>query len=191
DPRPGVPRKITDADVERVIVKTLEETPKNATGAVAVLAGWLLTAAGLVLAAPGLTHLCGRLLQCARPGALRLLAGRVLMAEAPRIGRPLGVACAAAAATYAMTALYQGPASPGPLRALGALVVTGCTVATLLTAAVEARQCRAETTAALLRLGAPAGMLRTAAALRAAALLVLFGPLTLAIAHLAAPASGR
>ncbi|MFE2336581.1 helix-turn-helix domain-containing protein [Streptomyces coelicoflavus] len=31
DPRPGVPRKITDADVERVIVKTLEERPKNAT----------------------------------------------------------------------------------------------------------------------------------------------------------------
>ncbi|MFC9946668.1 helix-turn-helix domain-containing protein [Streptomyces pratensis] len=31
DPRPGVPRKVTDADVERVIVKTLEETPKNAT----------------------------------------------------------------------------------------------------------------------------------------------------------------
>ncbi len=31
DPRPGVPRKITDADVEPVIVKTLEETPKNAT----------------------------------------------------------------------------------------------------------------------------------------------------------------
>ncbi|WP_125043874.1 IS630 family transposase [Streptomyces chrestomyceticus] len=31
EPRPGVPRKITDADVERVIVKTLEERPKNAT----------------------------------------------------------------------------------------------------------------------------------------------------------------
>ncbi|MFE0765040.1 helix-turn-helix domain-containing protein [Streptomyces smyrnaeus] len=31
DPRPGVPRKITDADVERVVVKTLEERPKNAT----------------------------------------------------------------------------------------------------------------------------------------------------------------
>lgn len=29
--RPGVPRKITDADVERVIVKTLEQTPKNTT----------------------------------------------------------------------------------------------------------------------------------------------------------------
>lgn len=31
EPRPGVPRKITDADVERVIVRTLEEKPKNAT----------------------------------------------------------------------------------------------------------------------------------------------------------------
>lgn len=31
EPRPGVPRKITDVDVERVIVRTLEETPKNAT----------------------------------------------------------------------------------------------------------------------------------------------------------------
>ncbi|MGW1589286.1 hypothetical protein [Streptomyces sp. NPDC002386] len=161
-------------------------------GAVGVLAGWVLTAAGLVLAAPGLTHLCGRLLQSTRPGALRLLAGRVLMAEAPRIGRPLGVACAAVSAAYAMTVLYQGPAaSPGPLTALGALVVTGCTVATLLTAAVEARQCRAETTAALLRLGAPSAMLRTAAALRATVLLALFGPLTLALAHLAAPASAR
>ncbi|MEV7245452.1 hypothetical protein AB0N92_30005 [Streptomyces sp. NPDC093248] len=161
-------------------------------GAVGVLVGWALTAAGLVLAAPGLTHLCGRLLQSTRPGALRLLAGRVLMAEAPRIGRPLGVACAAVSAAYAMTVLYQGPAaSPGPLTALGALVVTGCTVATLLTAAVEARQCRAETTAALLRLGAPAAMLRTAAVLRATVLLALFGPLTLALAHLAAPASAR
>ena len=31
EPRPGQPRKITDADVERVIVKTLEQTPLNAT----------------------------------------------------------------------------------------------------------------------------------------------------------------
>jgi hypothetical protein len=155
--------------------------------AVAVLLGWVLTAVGLVVAAPGLTHLCGRLLQAVRPGALRLLAGRVLMAEATRIGRPLGVLCAVAAAGYAMTALYDAPApSFGPLRTLGALVVVGCTAATLLTAAVETRQCRAHTTAALLRLGAPAMMLRTAAALRAAALLALFGPLTLAIATLAA-----
>ncbi|HEX2063601.1 MAG TPA: IS630 family transposase, partial [Acidimicrobiales bacterium] len=31
EPRPGKPRTVTDADVERVIVKTLEETPADAT----------------------------------------------------------------------------------------------------------------------------------------------------------------
>ncbi|MFI9462113.1 helix-turn-helix domain-containing protein [Streptomyces xiamenensis] len=31
EPRPGVPRKITDADVERSIVRTLEERPRGAT----------------------------------------------------------------------------------------------------------------------------------------------------------------
>lgn len=31
EPRPGQPRKITDADVEAVVVKTLEETPTDAT----------------------------------------------------------------------------------------------------------------------------------------------------------------
>lgn len=31
EPRPGTPRTVTDDDVERVIVKTLEETPKDAT----------------------------------------------------------------------------------------------------------------------------------------------------------------
>jgi transposase len=31
EPRPGAPRTVTDNDVERVIVKTLEETPRDAT----------------------------------------------------------------------------------------------------------------------------------------------------------------
>ncbi|MGW1711996.1 hypothetical protein [Streptomyces sp. NPDC002156] len=162
--------------------------PGGATGSpAAVLAGWTLTALGLALAGPGLTHLCGRLLQAVRPGALRLLAGRVLMAESTRIGRPLGVVCAVASGAYAMATLYDADdPSLGPLTALGALVVAGCTVATLLTAAAEARTARADTTAALLRLGAPATTLRTAAALRAGALLALFAPLTFLIAELAA-----
>lgn len=157
------------------------------TGPAAVLLGWTLTAVGLALAGPGLTHLCGRLLQAARPGALRLLAGRGLMQEASRIGRPLGVVCAVASGAFTTARLYD-PADPsfGPLTTLGALVVAGCTLATLLTAAVEARQSRADTTAALLRLGAPARTLRSAAALRTGALLALFVPLTLAVAELAA-----
>lgn len=158
-----------------------------ATGAPAVLVGWVLTALGLAVAGPGLAHLCGRLLQAGRPGALRLLAGRVLMEEATRIGRPLGIVCAVASGTYAMAALYE-TSTPvfGPLTTLGTLLVSGCTVATLLTAAVEAKHARADTTATLLRLGAPAAMLRSAAALRVGALLALFVPLTLIVAELAA-----
>jgi hypothetical protein len=160
--------------------------PGGVGGASSVLAGWILTALGLALAGPGLTHLCGRLLQTARPGALRLLAGRVLMTEAGRIGRPLGVVCAVASGAYAMVTLYDtADPSFGPLSTLGLLLVTGCTVATLLTAAVEARQARADTTAALLRIGAPATVLRGAAALRAGAVLAVFGPLTLVVAELA------
>ncbi|MET8100471.1 hypothetical protein ABZV29_29040 [Streptomyces sp. NPDC005236] len=156
-------------------------------GPAGVLLGWVLTAVGLALAGPAITYLCGWLLQAVRPGALRLLAGRVLQAEAKRIGQPLGVVCAVASGGFAMTTLYTG-ARPafGPLTTLGALLVAGCTLLTLATAAVEARQVRADTTAALLRLGAPATMLRGAAALRAGALFVAFAPLTWAVAELAA-----
>ncbi|MEU3790661.1 hypothetical protein AB0F07_12770 [Streptomyces fructofermentans] len=156
-------------------------------GPLGVLVGWALTAVGLALAGPALTHVCGRLLQAVRPGALRLLAGRVLMEEATRIGRPLGVVCAVASGAYAAATLYTGSRPDiGPLTALGALLVAGCAVATLLTAAVEARNARADTTAALLRIGAPAATLRSAAALRAGALFAVFGPLTWAVAELAA-----
>ncbi|MGW9496920.1 hypothetical protein ACWG5P_21435 [Streptomyces prasinus] len=149
------------------------------------LAGPVLAAVGLALAGPGLTHLCGRLLQSVRPGALRLLAGRLLMTEATRIGRPLGVVCAVLSGAYALGSLYYTDGRPaGPLALLGVFLVIGCTVATLLTAAVEARQAHAGTTAALLRLGAPSSTPRRAAALRAGALLALFGPLTVIVAHL-------
>ncbi|MFF7332504.1 hypothetical protein [Streptomyces sp. NPDC008150] len=162
------------------------------SGPVGVLGGWLMTAFGLALAGPGLVHLCGRLLQAVRPGALRLLAGRVLMTEANRIGRPLGVVCAVIAGGYATAALAgAGRPSLGPLVTLGGILVTGCTVATLLTAAVEARQDRADTTAALVRLGAPATVLRWAAALRAGVLIAVFGPLTLVISALAATPLAR
>ncbi|MEU9102512.1 hypothetical protein [Streptomyces sp. NPDC048361] len=154
-----------------------------------LLGGWALTALGLALAGPALAHFSGRLLQLARPGAARLLAGRVLMAEARRIGRPLGVVSAVASAAIAAAALYgdQAGAHPfGPLTGLGAGLVMSCTVATLLTAILESRHARSHTTAALVSLGTPAATLRTAAALRALALLAVFVPLTVTIAEVAA-----
>lgn len=158
-----------------------------AGGPAGVLGGWILTAFGMVLAGPAVTHLCGGLLQAVRPGARRLLAGRVLQEEARRIGRPLGVVCAVASGVYATATLYAGARpSFGPLSTLGTLLVAGCAVATLLTAALEAKHARADTTEALLRLGAPVTLLRSAALLRAGVLLAVCGPLTWAVAELAA-----
>lgn len=153
-----------------------------------VLAGWSLTAVGLALAGPGITYLCGRLLQTMRPGAIRLLAGRTLMAEARGIGRPLGVVCAVLSGVFAANSLYGPRDEPpfGPLTSLGAALVIGCTAATLLTAAVETRQARVPTTTTLHHLGAHAGLLRTAAAVRATAILAIFAPLTWMVAALAA-----
>jgi hypothetical protein len=158
-----------------------------ADGSAGVLAGWALTALGLAIAGPALTFACGRLLQTRRPSGLRLLAGRILQQEARRIGRPLGVVCAVASGSYAAVTLFaQNQPGAGPMTLLGGVTVAGCTVATLLMAAAQARQSRAHTTAALLRLGAPRGLLRTAVALRTGALLALFAPLTWAVAELAA-----
>ncbi|WP_405776665.1 hypothetical protein [Streptomyces sp. NBC_00859] len=156
-----------------------------------VLAGWSLTALGLAVAGPALTHLCGRVLQSVRPGAVRLLAGRVLQSEARRIGRPLGVCCAVVSGLVAACALRGAghpPAHPlfGALTSLGAALVVVCSAATLLTAAVEARQERAATTAALLRGCAPASLPRSAALLRTAALVALFTAVTWAVSALAA-----
>ncbi|WP_405563489.1 hypothetical protein [Streptomyces sp. NBC_01180] len=156
-------------------------------GATVVAVGWSLTALGLAVVGPALTHGCGLLLQCVRPGVVRLLAGRVLQAEAHRIGRPLGVCCAVASGIVAASVLHgAGTRLAGPLTALGAALVVACSAATLLSAAVEARQDRAPTTAALLRGFAPAGVLRSAAVLRAATLLSVFAGVTWAVAVLAA-----
>ncbi|MYT21961.1 hypothetical protein GTW69_16950, partial [Streptomyces sp. SID7760] len=67
--------------------------------------GWALTAVGLSLAGPGLAYACGALVQAIRPGAMRLLAGRTLQEEAPRLGRPLGVLCAIGAGALTAAAL--------------------------------------------------------------------------------------
>ncbi|WP_030217922.1 hypothetical protein [Streptomyces bikiniensis] len=155
----------------------------------AVLAGWVLTAIGLATAGPALVHGCGRLLQTARPGAVRLLAGRVLMTESRRVGRPLGVVCAVLSGLLATASLYEsdtGSDAFGPLTGLGATLILACTGATLLTAALESRQDRAPVTEALVRVGAPPATLRAVALLRAGVLLAVFLPLTWAVAELAA-----
>ncbi|MDX3229365.1 hypothetical protein [Streptomyces sp. ME19-01-6] len=155
-----------------------------------VVGGWALTAVGLVLAGPGLTHLCGRLLAAGRPGTLRLLAGRVLQQEAGRLGHSVGVLCAVATGAYAAVELYGTGAGPsgnrpfGPLTGLGAALIMMCATASALMAALEAKSARNGTTDALLRLGAPPRLLRGAAALRGLALLVLLTPLTWAVAEL-------
>ncbi|GAA2616652.1 hypothetical protein [Streptomyces tubercidicus] len=152
-----------------------------------VLAGWALSTFGLVLAGPGLVHLCGRLLCAGRPGALRLLSGRVLQEESHRLGRPLGVLCAVASAAYAAVKVYEASASSpfGPLTGIGAAVVLACVTASALTAAVESRSARAHTTAALRRLGASASVLHRAAALRFLALALVLAPLTWTVAEMA------
>ncbi|MEU0372407.1 hypothetical protein ABZ070_19485 [Streptomyces sp. NPDC006283] len=157
-----------------------------------VLVGWILTAVGLWLAGPAVAHLSGRLLQSTQPGATRLLAGRILMEESRRIGRPLGVVCAVASGAMAATAAYGSAPRPwGPMTALGATLVVACTTATLATAALEAKQARSEATTALLELGAPATTLRNAAVLRAAVLVMVFTPLTLTVGALAAAPLAR
>ncbi|MDX3236982.1 hypothetical protein PV392_15115 [Streptomyces sp. ME03-5709C] len=156
----------------------------------AVVVGWLLTAGGIVLAMPGLVHLCGRLLAVYRPGVLRLLAGRALQEEAALVGRPLGVLCAVAATGLAGTVLAGGErigaaSHPvGPLTVLGAVLVVLSAVATALTATVDAKRARRPATAALTRLGAPAPLLRGAAAVRALSVLGVALPLTLLVARL-------
>ncbi|MFF0727237.1 hypothetical protein [Streptomyces sp. NPDC004134] len=154
----------------------------------AVVASWALITAGLILAGPGIVHLCGRLLCALRPGALRLLAGRVLQQEARRVGRPLGALCAVAAGGVLCTVVWpdgDDARSLGPLTVLGAALVVGCAVATAGMAALESKRARTHATTALLRLGASPRLLRRAALLRTTLLLAVFAPLALALGELA------
>ncbi|MFF2192891.1 hypothetical protein [Streptomyces sp. NPDC058157] len=157
----------------------------------AVPAAGALIAVGLALAGPGLAYACGTLVQAVRPGALRLLAGRTLQEEASRLGRPLGVLCAVGAAGVTAVAGAGAPSPLGPLTGPAAALVALCAAASLLTAAVESRQARGAARAALLDLGTPGTVLRTAAGLRAAALLAGCVPLVWGVAQLTSLALTR
>ncbi|MGY4389246.1 hypothetical protein [Streptomyces sp. TE12347] len=159
-----------------------------------MLIGWSLTAVGLALAGPGLAYACGSLVQAVRPGALRLLAGRTLQEEASRIGPPLGVLCSVAAGTLTAFALRDRGGLPvplGPLTWPAVALVALCAAATLLTSVVEARRGREPGRRALLDLGAPSNVLRTAASLRATALLAVCVPLSWGVAQLTSLALTR
>ncbi|MFC9586369.1 hypothetical protein ACFVJ8_26595 [Streptomyces yangpuensis] len=159
-----------------------------------VLAGWTLTAVGLALAGPGLAYACGSLVQAVRPGALRLLAGRSLQEQAPRIGPSLGVLCSVAAGALTALALRDrgGLHVPlGPLAWPAAALVALCAAATLLTSAVEGRRTGAAGRGAMLDLAAPAKVLRTAAGLRATALVAVCVPVSWGVAQLTSLALTR
>ncbi|WP_327304305.1 hypothetical protein OG730_12415 [Streptomyces sp. NBC_01298] len=163
-------------------------------GGAGVPAGWALTALGLALAGPGLAYACGALVQAVRPGALRLLAGRALQEEAPRLGAPLGVLCAVGAGALSALALrdHGGLQVPlGPLTAPAAALVALCATATLLTSAVEVHQARAATRETLTGLGAPGKVLRTAATVRATALVAVCLPLSWGVSQLTSLALTR
>jgi hypothetical protein len=141
----------------------------------AAVGGWVLTAAGLVLAGPGLVHCCGRLLAAFRPGGLRLLSGRGLQQEARRLGRPIGLLSATAAAALSGYGLHQDTGRTlGPVTTFGAALVAVCVLASTAVAVVECRAARIPATTALRELAVPATVLRASAAVRAGALLVAF-----------------
>ncbi|GAA4941336.1 hypothetical protein GCM10023238_03910 [Streptomyces heliomycini] len=107
------------------------------------------------------------------------------MAEATRLGRPLGVVCAVMSAAYALSASRTTARTP-----LRPLVVRGCCwwpaarQATPADGRRRGQAGRADNSAALRRLGAATGTLRRAARFARARLLALFRLLTLVVAEL-------
>jgi hypothetical protein len=151
----------------------------------AAAGGWIVTTAGLMLAGPGLVDACGRLLAAYRPGAVRLLAGRGLQQEARRLGRPLGLLAATAAAAFSVWGLRQDAGHHlGPLTTFAAALVAVCVLGTASMAALDAHHTRAPAIAALRDLAASPALLRTAATVRATVLLAGFLPPAVLIAAL-------
>lgn len=145
------------------------------------LAAWAVTAVGMVLAGPGLVHLCGRLTTSFRPGAVRLLAGRALQYEARRIGYPLGLLAATAAAALAA---WNGAHALGPVSSFAAALIAVCVLATSALALTETRNARTEPRAALRAVAAAPAVVRGATALRAGVLLAVLLPVTVLVAAL-------
>ncbi len=151
----------------------------------AAAGGWIVTTVGLMLAGPGLVHLSGRLVAALRPGAVRLLAGRALQQEARRLGRPLGLLAATAAAAFCGYGLRQNAGHPlGPVTTFAATLVAVCVLASTAMAAADSHRNRAPAAAALGDLAASPALLRTAAAVRGAALIAAFLPPAVLIAAL-------
>lgn len=102
--------------------------------------------------------------------------------------------CSVAAGTLTAFALRDRGGLPvplGPLTWPAVGLVALCAAATLLTSVVEARRGREPGRRALLDLGAPSNVLRTAASLRATALLAVCVPLSWGVAQLTSLALTR
>ena len=156
-----------------------------------VLVGWVLVAVGAVLAGPGVAHLCGRLLAAGRPGALRLLSGRALQAEAHRVGHPLGALCAVVSGLLATVELARagggaGLPAAGPWLLLGMGLTLVCAAGALAATVATVGVGRRPTAATLRQLGAPGSLLRTARAVRTLVLLAVVVPVTWLLAELTA-----
>ncbi|MEE4540888.1 hypothetical protein V2S66_02765 [Streptomyces sp. V4-01] len=147
----------------------------------AALAAWAVTAIGMVLAGPGIVHLCGRLTASFRPGAVRLLAGRALQYEARRIGYPLGLLCATASAALAA---WDGAHALGPVSSFAAALIAVCVLATSALALTETRNARTAPRAALHAVAASPAVLRGAVAVRAGVLFAVLVPVTVLVAAL-------
>ncbi|MEW2223378.1 hypothetical protein AB0939_29485 [Streptomyces sp. NPDC006990] len=170
--------------------------PAERPGAVAgwpFAAGWTLIGVGLMVAGPGLVALSGRLLGAARPGPVRLLAGRSLVREAAVAGRPLGALSAVGAALVAVIRTHltgAGLPAPGPLVGLAAALTGCCAAAAGLAVLARVRRARAPVRELLDRLGAPRQLGRGVALLRAATATAVCAPLVAAAGLLTALPTG-